>query len=121
MNHWLIEKSMYQVDAAIDLIELASEVEQSIRIGPESLRERLVRNAWTVYRQACNLIAYATGGFPEEMHQQASSAFDEGANAMKQFANALAASPPDGWDLPNPAVHSAVVAVERPRSPDLPH
>ena len=50
---------MYQVNAAIDLIELASEVEQSIRIGPESLRERLVRDAWTVYRQACNLIACA--------------------------------------------------------------
>ena len=111
MNGWICEKAIGQVMASIELLRAAELVDPDAWCPwPETVREFIRGQAWTVYRNACGFVAYATGGFDDDQADRCHQAFEEGPEAMEAYARELEGRKCEGWDLPNPNVHHTVLA-----------
>jgi hypothetical protein len=111
MNGWMCEKARGLVKTSIALLRLAELVDpDALCPWPETVRESIEGRAWLVYYRACEFVAYATGGFPQDLAGRCRQAFSEGPGAMEAYAGELEAREDEGWDLPHPGFHHAVLA-----------
>ncbi len=114
MNQWVFERALRQVLAAMDIMRVASEASPGAEATPNSIRERLTRDAWSIFYEACTIIAYSCGRFNGLTTSKATAAFDKGHEAMLEYANSLYDPEAEfnGWELPNPAFYSILIPID---------
>jgi len=111
MNAWLCEKALSLVVASGTLLRAAGLVDpEALCPWGETVREFIRSEAWLVYHRACAFMAYATGGFPDDLDERCRQAFSDGPEAMEAYAREFASRKCEGWDLPNPNYHHAILA-----------
>ena len=114
MDSWLCEKAMRQVSEAAEIVRWI-ELVPGDAVCPwpdQTVREYLVGQARSIYHHACLIIAYAVGDLSgESLKQPCMDAFDTGdPAAMVAAAERLEETEHDGWELPNPNHHTAMLA-----------
>ena len=116
MNRWILEKADHQIEAICDAINWLQRFElvPSTFATGETSKDLLLSDFYYVYYHSCLFIAYAAGHFPEDLVVKAQEAFKGGPEAMVAYAHSLRSVDREGWDLPNPIHHSAILAIQRP-------
>ena len=71
--------------------------------------DRIGTELASIYQSSVRIIAYATGGFADDFPTRALESFKSGPVAMRAFVQDLKDRDYEGWGLPNPNYHRAVL------------